>query len=318
MQYRTVRIGRRTVSFSAFALGTHVFGMDRLAKSLDAVQSARMLYQYLEGGGNVIDTARAYGRSEAYIGRCFASDPSLRKKLFLITKGGQGEVTQDGQMRVFPRLGAGELREDLEQSLDALHTDVIDLYLLHKDDPAMPVDRIIETLEAFRREGHILAYGASNWHVSRIDEANRYAKKRGYDGFAASEIAFSPYCGTTAGWGERELCVEMDRTEYAGYRENGLPVFAYNSQAYGFFYRNFDKPDSEIRSSAENLEKLRRLREICRENSLTPQQAVFGFFAGLDIPAIPLAASTSEAHLSRMLAGCDTVLTPADAQRLLL
>lgn len=318
MRYKNITIGQCTVSLAAFALGTHIFGMDRIADSLNETDSAKILYQYLEGGGNVIDTARTYGRSEEYIGKCFASDPSLRKKLFLITKGGHDEIIQDGKLYVHVRFGEKELRKDVEKSLETLRTDKIDLYFLHKDNPEIPVPEIVETLESFKREGLIGAYGASNWTVSRIDAANRYAKEHGFGGFAASEIAFSPYVGSTVGWGENELCVEMDREEYAGYQASQLPVFAYNSQAYGFFYKNFDKPDNEVRASAENLEKLRRFREICRKNSLTPHQVMFGFFAGLDIPAIPVATSTSKVHLAEMLAGCDTELTQSDARQLLL
>ena len=50
VRYKSITIGQRTVNLAAFAPGTHIFGMDRIAKSLDEKGSAKILYQYLEGG----------------------------------------------------------------------------------------------------------------------------------------------------------------------------------------------------------------------------------------------------------------------------
>ena len=96
MIYKSINIGSRNVNLSAFALGTHIFGMDRISKSLNEKDSAKILYQYVEGGGNVIDTARSYQNSENYIGRCIAADSQLRNRLFIMTKGGNGEYQKDG------------------------------------------------------------------------------------------------------------------------------------------------------------------------------------------------------------------------------
>lgn len=318
MHYRDVKIGDLTVSFPTFIFGTHHFGLDRLKFVSDLSTSRQLLEQYTAGGGTVIDTARAYGRSEEYIGKCFEAEPSLRKALTVISKGGQGERLENGRLIVQAKLDEKSLRADLMQSLELLRVDCIDLYLLHKDDPTYPTEEVIETLESFRRQGYIRAYGASNWTTARINAANTYAAEHGYSGFSASELAFSPYVGSTAGWGKAELCVEMDRMEYEGYRQNGVPVLAYNSQANGFFYKNFDKPDCELKGSEANLQKLRLLRSICHERGITPQQAIFGFFAGLDITAVPVATTTSPQHLREMLDSCDTVLDAQEVQTLLL
>lgn len=317
MNKKIFKIGDAEYEFSAFALGTHIFGLERIRNHLNEEESKKIFYQYLQGGGNVIDTARCYGQSEAFIGRFFAAEPALRKQIFLSTKGGTGDYYKDGKLCAYPRLSKEELRQDLYQSLDALQTDAIDLYFLHKDDPAIPPEELIETLEEFRKNGLIRAYGASNMRAERLDQANRYAKSKGYAGFAASQLAFSPYRDPDCQWRNRELCIEMNDADYQRYLESQLPVFAYNSQAGGFFYKNINTPDDAINASAENLEKLRYLRALCREKGITPHQAIFGFFAGLPIPALPIATSTSPEHLALMLENCDIILENSEILPLL-
>ena len=308
MLYKKITIGGKEYEFSAFALGTHTFGLERVKNHLTEAESAKILYQYVEGGGNAIDTARSYGESEAILGRILAADPALRKKLFISTKGGNGEYYKDGILYGFGRLQRNELYEDVQKSLEALQADTIDLYFLHKDDPTIPPEELIETLEEFRQKGWIRAYGASNMVAERIDAANRYAKEKGYAGFAASQLAFSPHRDPDKLWRKREQCLEMTDEDYQKYLQNQLPIFAYNSQAGGFFYKNFNTPDEEIVASAENIQKLRHIRALCREKGITPHQAIFGFFAGLPTPTLPIATSTSAEHLALMLENCDIAL----------
>ena len=55
---------------------------------------------------------------------------------------------------------------DLEDSLRTLGTDYIDLYLLHRDDPDVPVEVLLEAMEKARQAGKIREYGISNWKSS--------------------------------------------------------------------------------------------------------------------------------------------------------
>ena len=92
----------------------------------------------------------------------------------------------------------------------------------------------------------------------------------------------------------------------------------YNSQAFGFFYKNFNLPDSQIRASAENIKKLNKVREICNDKGLTPQQVIYGFFAGLDITTVPISTTSSSVHLAEMLESCDVCLDSDEVSQLLL
>ena len=78
------------------------------------------------------------------------------------------------------RLTAEALRLDVEQSLEALQTDHMELYLLHRDDPEVPVGEVVDWLHEQRATGTIGAFGGSNWAVDRVRAANAYAAGRGY------------------------------------------------------------------------------------------------------------------------------------------
>ena len=71
-----------------------------------------------------------------------------------------------------------------------MRTDYIDIYLLHRDDPAVPASEIVEIFNAMHREGKIGAFGGSNWTHERIQEANAYAKDHGLIPFTVSSPNF--------------------------------------------------------------------------------------------------------------------------------
>ena len=70
--------------------------------------------------------------------------------------------------------------------MKALHDSVpiyIDLYMLHRDDPVIPVSTIIDYLNKEIGAGRIRAIAASNWQPQRIIDANAYASEHGLAGF---------------------------------------------------------------------------------------------------------------------------------------
>ena len=103
----------------------------------------------------------------------------IREEMVIIDKGAH---TRAGQKRLTP----ADITADLHEGLSRLGTDYIDLYLLHRDDPAMGVGPIVEVLNEYLSAGRIRAFGGSNWTAGRIAEANDYAAAHGLVGFAAS------------------------------------------------------------------------------------------------------------------------------------
>lgn len=135
----------------------------------DYPEAVRVLKRAVELGVNFIDTANSYGPhvSERLIAEALFPYPS---DLVIGTKGG------------FERPGPGEwkmnghpehLRRELDGSLLRLRLDRIDLYQLHRIDPAVPADEQFGVLAEFQREGKVRHIGLSEVSVSDIDSAHK-------------------------------------------------------------------------------------------------------------------------------------------------
>jgi aryl-alcohol dehydrogenase-like predicted oxidoreductase len=168
-----VRIPNTNLDVSSLCLGTGEFG-----SKLDRAAAWQLLDAFVAAGGNFLDTANVYAdwvpgtksSSEKTIGAWLAQRGN-RAQLIIATKGAHPLLAS---MNV-PRCSPADILHDIEQSLGHLQTDVIDLYWLHRDDPARPAGEIIETLAAQVKAGKIRYFGCSNWRVERIAAANSYA-----------------------------------------------------------------------------------------------------------------------------------------------
>src|SRR5918911_4469580 len=128
-----------------------------------------LLDAVFELGCNTFDTAHNYwsGASERTLGR-WINERGVRDQVVVIDKGAHYNVDRK---RVTPF----DITSDIYDSLARLKSDYIDVYLLHRDDPNVPVGPIIEVLNEHLRAGRIHAFGASNWTPERIEQANEYA-----------------------------------------------------------------------------------------------------------------------------------------------
>lgn len=172
MEYRTLGISGAVVS--AFALGTMTFG----AESNEETSHA-MLDDYLDAGGNLIDTADVYssGGSEEIIGRWFENRSGARDSVMLATKGRfpMGQRPNDvGTSRK-------HLRKALDDSLRRLGVEQIDLYQMHAWDPITPVEETLRFLHDAVSSGKIAYYGFSNFLGWQLTKAVHMAKANGWN-----------------------------------------------------------------------------------------------------------------------------------------
>ncbi|HWC00253.1 MAG TPA: aldo/keto reductase, partial [Bryobacteraceae bacterium] len=154
------RLGRTGLSVSAISLGTVEIGLnygiaaDGTAERPDESQAARLLHRALDLGINFVDTARAYGESEAIIGRTLRS---RRQEFFLCSKvlSFQNEELSPAELR-------NRVIASVHESLRALQTDVIDMMMIHSA-PTEVIVRgdLIGILEDLRAAGCFRFIGAS-------------------------------------------------------------------------------------------------------------------------------------------------------------
>lgn len=168
MDYRP--LGRTGVSVSQLCLGAMMLGAFGNRDHDDAI---RIVHHALDAGINVIDTADAYsgGESETIIGKALAG--GRRENVVLATKVGL-PVGENPNHRGGSRRW---ITEAVEASLRRLGTDWIDLYQVHRLDPATDLDETLSALSDLVHAGKIRAFGASAVAPSQIVEARWVAER---------------------------------------------------------------------------------------------------------------------------------------------
>ncbi len=263
-------------------------------------------------GGTALDTAHIYGRdgaSERVLGQWLAAGGN-RERMFVITKGAHHAA--DFTPRVRPEV----IDAELEESLARLGTDHVDLYLLHRDDPAVPVGPLMDCLNAHVRAGRAHALGGSNWAPARLAAANAYAAERGLQGLAAS----SPFFALAVAHDRpemRHVILHGDDAALAWYRRTRLPLLSWTSQAEGFFSDRADPDDPEARrrferyDHPENWARRRRVRDLARRRGCTPTQLALAWVLrqdGLNVFAIIGPGSVE--HLGEAVGALEVRLDP--------
>lgn len=299
---------------SRFIFGTAIgamFANGDAGELLDAVFAA---------GVNTFDTAVSYGESECSLGRWLKSR-GLRERVNILTKG-----CNPNKYR--PRVTPYDLRSDLADSLAKLDVDCVDIYLLHRDDPAVPVGPIVETLNELQAAGRLRCFGGSNWTHGRIEAANEYAYAHGLNGFSVSSPCFSLAEQIGDPWGGSvHISGPKNREAREWYKRTGMPVLAYSSLARGFLSGKFS-PDSgqsleeifprlgwAIAAEYEypdNLERLRRAGRLAAEKGLTVPQVALAWILRHPLFVSPILSPSSIAHLEANLQAFAVELTEAE------
>lgn len=169
MDYR--RLGNTGSVVSAYCLGTMTFGAES-----DETTSFRLMDNYVEAGGNFIDTANVYsaGLSEEIVGRWLKGKPL--RNLVITTKG--RFPMGDGPNHL--GLSRKNLREALDASLKRLQVEHIDLYQMHAFDALTPLDETLRFLDDAISSGKIAYYGLSNFLGWQLTKAVWQARAGGY------------------------------------------------------------------------------------------------------------------------------------------
>ena len=170
MIYRT--LGQSGLKVSALTLGTMMFG-----EQTNTEDSLRIIDKAWDQGINFIDTADVYtgGRSEELVGEAIARH---RQDWVVASKVGFGPP--DG-LPNRSGLSRNRIFNALDASLTRLDTDYLDIYYLHREDHATPLEVTISAIGDLIRQGKIRYWGLSNYRGWRIAEVIRVAERLGVD-----------------------------------------------------------------------------------------------------------------------------------------
>ncbi len=183
MEFR--RLGDSGLAVSVVGLGTNNLGL-----KLDMEQSRVVVHAALDAGITLFDTADSYGESEERLGELLQGH---RDDIVLATKFGSSVRPRglDNGVDWDARGSRRYIRRAVESSLRRLRTDWIDLYQLHRADPATPVAETLSALTDLVREGKIRYLGHSNFTGWMAADAEWTARTRGLERFISAQNDYS-------------------------------------------------------------------------------------------------------------------------------
>jgi aryl-alcohol dehydrogenase-like predicted oxidoreductase len=305
------KFGQSGLTVSRMILGTGTFG-----KQTDEAEAHQMLDRAADAGINFVDTADIYppgakaGTSELITGRWLSNK---RSRFILATKGGGKMGPADWD--------AGNSRKHILDAVDAslrrLKTDYVDLYQLHADDPATPLDETVEAMDTIVRSGKSRYIGVSNFLAYRLARAFGRQDALKLTRFASVQPRYNL------------LFREPERELFPLSQEAGLAVIPYNPLAGGLLsgrYKHSDTP-AQGRFSAElggfgklyqarywherEFETIGKIQEIAKQQGMPMATlSVAWILANPAVTSVILGASRVE-QLTDTLAAADYKLDGA-------
>ena len=283
-------------------------------------QAFGLLDMAMEYGINTFDTAHVYGEgNETTLGN-WVRERGVRDQIVILAKGAH---PYGGKNRVTPE----DIDADLTESQQRQGLDYFDLYVLHRDDPAVPVGPIVEALNAHKDSGRIGAFGGSNWRWERIQEANDYAAAHGLTPFAITSPNYSLAEMYVAPWDDcLSISGPLGQAARDYYAHNGIAVMPWSSMAGGFFSDTYHRDNLQAFPTDDyfaqicikcycgetNFERLDRARELAEAKNVTVAQIALAFTFSQPMNLFPLVSSLTRDQFAANAAAIEMTLSPQE------
>ena len=304
MQQR--RLGRQGLMVSALGLGC--MGMSEFYGPADEGESIATIHRALDLGMNFLDTADVYGpyTNEQLVGQAIAG---RRDQVVLATKFGMVRGS-DPQVRGVN--GRPEyVRASCEGSLKRLGVDHIDLYYQHRVDPTVPIEDTVGALAELVWQGKVRYIGLSEASTATLRRANAVHP------ITAVQTEYSLWSRDP----EDEVLPTC--------RALGIGFVAYSPLGRGFLTGRFQKfddlPPGDFRRSSprfqgtnfqKNLDLVRKVEEIAREQGCTPAQLALAWLLARGNDIVPIPGTTQRARLEENARAAGIPLSKGDLARI--
>jgi aryl-alcohol dehydrogenase-like predicted oxidoreductase len=298
-------------------------------RELTESEASELFDAYVKFGGNCLDTSLVYNGNIISLGTWMKSRRN-REQIVIHAKGAHHKTIRPNGVPFEyhrPRVTPEEIKSDLDETLRQLQTDYVDVYTLHRDDPDQSVSSIVECLAAEQKTGRIRAFGASNWIIPRIEEANAYAAAHGLPGFALSSPNLALAFPNEPSWPN---CVTAcDHFSRAWYQKTETPLFAWSCLALGFFsgnYRPMDQlSDDEFEKlmsdrwtadvvrvyySTRNFERLARAKKLAEKLGVSTTQLALAWVLHQGKQVFAVAGPRTTTEIKQLFEAVEIKLTP--------
>jgi aryl-alcohol dehydrogenase-like predicted oxidoreductase len=179
-------LGSTGIKVSRICLGCMTYGSKKWREwVLEEPESRPFIRQALEMGINFFDTADVYslGASEEILGRALKEFGPSRDRLVIATKV-HGAMGDDPNQRGLSRK---HIFHAIDDSLRRLQMDYVDLYQIHRFDPATPMEETLEALHDVVRAGKALFVGASSMWCWQFAKMLHQAERQGWSRFVTMQ-----------------------------------------------------------------------------------------------------------------------------------
>lgn len=251
---------------------------------------------YWEAGGRAFDTAHIYGGGlhERVLGEWLAQR-GVAAEAAVIVKGAHS-----------PYCLPGAIGPELDVSLARLRLDRAPLYVMHRDNPDVPVEEFVDVLDALKKAGRIGAWGGSNWTPDRMRAAQAHAARTGREPPRIVSNNLSLAAMERPVW---DGCLSSrDPATLAWLSGSGLAHLAWSSQARGYFLPAAlrdrlpaDTSPETCFGSPANAERGRRAEDLAERRGTTANAVALAWVISQPFPSLALIGPRSAGELASTL-----------------
>jgi predicted oxidoreductase len=268
-----------------------VAGMWRMVEwNMTVEQRVTLIEQCIAMGVTSFDHADIYGNYgvEGLFGEALRAQPSLRERIQLVSKCGIKLLSnkRPGHTIQHYDTTAAHIVASAEESLRQLHTDRLDLLLIHRPDPLMDFDEIADAFTRLKGAGKVLHVGVSNFSRHQFEALNRRVE------LATNQVEFSPL----------HVAPMFDET-FDGLQDVGVAPMIWSPLAGGRLFTSND-------ANAENLRLV--IKEIADRLHQPFASVIFAWIMQLPSRPIPLTGSGRIEAISVAVAGASFKLSRTD------
>ena len=314
MQY--LNLGNSGIQVSRLCLGCMTYGSSQWRPwVLDEEASRPFFRQAWEAGINFFDTADMYslGASEELLGRALRELAIPREQVVVATK-------------VFNAMGPtpnekGLSRKHIVHSIDAslkrLQLDYVDLYQIHRFDPATPIEETLEALDAVVRAGKALAIGASSMFAWQLAKMLHTSERRGLARFVTMQNHYNL------------VYREEEREMIPLCRDQGIGLLPWSPLARGFLAgnrRQGDHGDTSRAKTDDYAHKLyyqgsdfavvERVSQIAAQRGVPNAQIALAWLLHQPGVTAPIIGASKPKHIEDALAALSLKLTADEIKSL--
>ena len=310
-----INLGTTGLKVSRLCLGAMTYGTSKWrAWVLDEAESRPFIARALDLGINFFDTADMYseGESERVLGRAL-KELRRREQVVIATKAFYPLIDDPNASG----LSRKHLMHAIDDSLQRLGTDYVDLYQIHRFDPATPIEETVEALHDIVKAGKARYVGASSMYAWQFAKMLHAADRHGWTRFVAMQNHYNL------------VYREEEREMLPFCRDQGIGVIPWSPLARGFLAGNRRRADrgDTVRAKTDqyahemyyddsDFAVADRAAQVAGRRGVQPAQIALAWLLSKPGVTSPIVGASKLRHLEEAVAALDIRLDDDDVRLL--